>query len=147
MRRAASTDQAANPPTPSGAGAEGEPIVPVERPVDPEPQILQGTLQPAGQPAPEPTEAGDSGKVELGREVFTSAESSAELRHIREQRRQRQQQREKIMWRVGLAVLVLLVLAALIFLVSQLFNSAPKRTRPKAAPPLTVKPSNRATSE
>jgi serine/threonine protein kinase len=147
VRRTASPDQAANPASPSGAGAGGEAVIPVERPVDPEPQILQGTLQPAGQPAREPTEVGDSGKLELGREVFTSAESSAELRHIREQRRQRQQQREKIMWRVGLAVLVLLLLAAVVFLVSQFFNSAPNRPRPKVAPPLTVKPKNRATSE
>ena len=139
IQRATPPNQEVTPVSPHGTEAEGAAVPPMVEFVNREPQILQGTLQPAGQPAPEPIEAGDSGKLELGREVFTSAESNAELRHIREQRRQRQQQREKILWRVGLAVLVLLVLTALVFLVSQLFNSAPKRPAPKAAPPL-VKP-------
>lgn len=143
IQRAAAPDPKTAPVSPHEAAAEGAvtaPIAPTVEFVNREPQILQGTLQPAGKPTPERSDSGDSGKLELGREVFTSPESSAELRQIREQRRQRQQQRDKLIWRIGLFALGVLGTAAILFLISQLLNTSPKRPTPKVAPPVIRRP-------
>lgn len=136
-------DHEVPPASPLVTEVAGTAVPPMVEFVNREPQILQGTLQPAKHPAHDPAEPGDSGKLELGREVFASAESNAELRQIREQRRNRQQQREKALWLIGLAALFLLAAVAIAFVIDQLVIAPSKRPATKVAPPVIRKPRDR----